>query len=669
MPRPCPLPALMAVVLVSGLLATATPAASASRPDLVVGAIEATTSAVEPGEKLKVAGAVLNRGRGKAAASRVSVSLSADARPGKDVRLGLLRTAAVPARSGAPLSGSVKVPGGLAAGDYHLVACADANKAVRESKEGNNCRVSGSSVRGTGVVTQLPDPALTGVFPLDPDPVAVTTRATSETVQLLVPGPGFGAGATEESVTGPDGTTYTLSVPAGATLGSPWTTLTMTVVESVSGSPLGGLVGGVQLEPHGLVLLEPATLRVDPAGAAPGGVVAFTADGDGGDLRMLPTDGSAYEVPIAHFSTVGVAEATPAQQQALAAAAPSGDTAQLESALSTAPSSDQVALAEAHHHDVVQPALDAAERATSLDAALAGVATALSWGHHVAVLGLSSAYLDAASATLVPQVVRILVRQIDRAEARCADHDLSAFRDLLRIARMLALFGEDAASERAAQAAVRCGRFEVAMTATERLDLAERDGTYSRVIDGDWTVELPPTVLAVALDNPFISASPALVPRSVSYRFTESDVCPDGPGYESDVRNDAYSAGQALVRLDIAVDLYDPAQRDPLSEAGFLEIAVQQPPIGTSTGRIESCYGPGQDVSEPELGWAEAFFELRVTDPARADDSGFLRIPLFADEAEGARMLQLTSSRTTQRPDTGEVFGESLSVTLDHRPR
>lgn len=53
------------------------------------------------------------------------------------------------------------------------------------------------------------------------------------------------------SLTGPDGTTYRLTLPDGALL-SP-ETITLTAIDAVDGLPLsGGLLAGVAIEPDGL---------------------------------------------------------------------------------------------------------------------------------------------------------------------------------------------------------------------------------------------------------------------------------------------------------------------------------------------------------------------------------------------------------------------------------
>lgn len=112
------------------------------------------------------------------------------------------------------------------------------------------------------------------------------------------------------TVTGADGTTYTLTVPSGA-LAQP-TTITLTPVTSLTGAP-GGLqhTMAVRAAPEGLAFAIPATLSiVPPAGGPTVGWLGISTTGAGGGLGVLPavrSQGTIVVAGIAHFSVLGVA--------------------------------------------------------------------------------------------------------------------------------------------------------------------------------------------------------------------------------------------------------------------------------------------------------------------------------------------------------------------------
>jgi hypothetical protein len=105
--------------------------------------------------------------------------------------------------------------------------------------------------------------------------------------------------------TGPDGTKYLLAIPPMA-LHQP-TAITMTPIVTASGLPLtGGLAGGVDLKPSGLVFLTPATLIIETTKQAPAGqrAVGISYSGTGQQLSLAPLRSVAggFAVPVAHFS-------------------------------------------------------------------------------------------------------------------------------------------------------------------------------------------------------------------------------------------------------------------------------------------------------------------------------------------------------------------------------
>ena len=139
------------VLVVSGLAISPQAAATTRRADLTVAAVSPSVSQVRQTAKLATRVKVRNTGKAKAPASVTSLSLSPDAKPGHDRKL--KPTWATPALApGRVASGKVvaNVPATVAPGTYYVIACADGLRKVRESQEGNNCKVSRATVEVLG---------------------------------------------------------------------------------------------------------------------------------------------------------------------------------------------------------------------------------------------------------------------------------------------------------------------------------------------------------------------------------------------------------------------------------------------------------------------------------------------------------------------------------------
>lgn len=115
--------------------------AAAPRPNLVVAAFSATPGQVRAGGSVTVSARVRNAGPGRAGASKTAFLLSADRQADRrDVRLGAPRPVRLlGARATASVATRVTVPSATKPGAYWLIACADADGAVRESNEHDNC--------------------------------------------------------------------------------------------------------------------------------------------------------------------------------------------------------------------------------------------------------------------------------------------------------------------------------------------------------------------------------------------------------------------------------------------------------------------------------------------------------------------------------------------------
>ncbi|MBF4162934.1 CARDB domain-containing protein [Nocardioides acrostichi] len=161
---------LVAVLLGSTSLAALacvpleTAAAAGARPDLVVTRVVPSASVVEAGSSLHVSTTTRNRGRGAAGRSTTSLLLSRDARPSRgDVVLARLAVPRLTRGAGKRVSVAVEAP--RTPGSFHLLACADARHAVRETDEDDNCRAISLVVREPA----RPDLGVTALTVSSPD--------------------------------------------------------------------------------------------------------------------------------------------------------------------------------------------------------------------------------------------------------------------------------------------------------------------------------------------------------------------------------------------------------------------------------------------------------------------------------------------------------------------
>lgn len=143
----------------------------------------------------------------------------------------------------------------------------------------------------------------------NPDPVPGTITLDAAAAKSATAGP---EGATI-TTTDSRGITYTLEVPSGALPAEVEITMTP-VVEIVEMGLTGGLVGGVDLEPSGLVFARPAILRMSaPAPARAGFTLnGFSFEGNAATLAREVAGGTATgaTVLVTHFSGAGVAYGT-----------------------------------------------------------------------------------------------------------------------------------------------------------------------------------------------------------------------------------------------------------------------------------------------------------------------------------------------------------------------
>ena len=149
------------LLAVAGFLAAGvSPALAKSKPDLVVKSLAGLPAFVEPGEDFSVTVTTQNKGKGKAKASVTRFALSTDGTPsGDDIVLdGDQAVKKLRRKAKAKDDVELSVPGSAAEGGYELLACADADSDVTESKEDNNCKTAADQMQiGLPTTTDLID--------------------------------------------------------------------------------------------------------------------------------------------------------------------------------------------------------------------------------------------------------------------------------------------------------------------------------------------------------------------------------------------------------------------------------------------------------------------------------------------------------------------------------
>jgi hypothetical protein len=449
-----------AIALVILAISSAT-AAAAKRPDLVVKKSAPPPASLSVGDSFRAKDTTANKGKRRARKSKTGYLLSRDTKKGRgDIALGKRRVKALkPGRKDAGKK-KLTVPDATKARAYYLLSCADLKKALREAKEKNNCRASKSKVRIEKDGT-IPRP---GYFPRPASPLKVSPslqggRAVAKTIGT--------AGGTLTAMAA-NGTKFTLTVPENALVSAE--EITMTPVGSIAGFPFSGLIGAVQITPHGLQLLAPATLVIEPpAGTSLADRTGFLAHEDGEDFQLQPLAvGSGLRMSLMHFSTPGVGRATSAEIAGALSRMPVRTKAQYDSLMADvlkrhendlgAASDELAALSAAYYRDVIQPLYDKAINDDSY--AEAAISELLEWARGLELLGLDGhPYVKALHASVMEKVVAILRNAVNQSYERCRDHDLSEVTRLIGFERAAQLLEVDLGD--AFGKAERCARFEL----------------------------------------------------------------------------------------------------------------------------------------------------------------------------------------------------------------
>jgi CARDB len=279
---------LIGCCLVSGLILTQAAAAAPKLPNLVVRSVTLGAAKARPGGTLVITDTTANTGTAAAGASVTGYYLSSDGKKSAGaVHLGGTRT--VPSlRPGASSKGTAKVtlPRYTPTGTYTVLACADDTGRVKEKNEADNCRAAGGKL----TITAHP---LTVHIRLDRRHAVSTTVNTDLGQAQTV--------STKDAA----GNAFSLTLPVQALL-SP-ERITLTPIRSISGSGLTRpVIAGVDIQPSGLILNQPATLTVVPKHSLPiSQQHAFAANGTGRQFHRYPLDPTrkAIVLDLTHFSS------------------------------------------------------------------------------------------------------------------------------------------------------------------------------------------------------------------------------------------------------------------------------------------------------------------------------------------------------------------------------
>jgi CARDB len=308
----------IACCLLLGQLLTQSAAASRKLPNLVVRSVNLGASKVRPGGVVVITDATANTGTATAAASFTGYYLSPNGKKSAGaIHLGGLR-AVRPLGPGASSKGSAKVtvPHYTPTGPYLVLACADDTQRIKESTKADNCKAA------SGQLTVMAHPLNVHVR-LD-NRHAVTTTVNTDLGQ-----------AQTISAKDASGNTFSLTLPVKALL-SP-EQITITPIKSILGSGLSRpVIAGVDIQPSGLILNQPATLTIVPKHPLPiSQQHAFAAEGTGKQFHRYPLDPTrkAIVLHLTHFSAYDLAAGSDSSIIILQDDTPATQSYQLENTL------------------------------------------------------------------------------------------------------------------------------------------------------------------------------------------------------------------------------------------------------------------------------------------------------------------------------------------------
>lgn len=505
-----------------------------------------------------------------------------------------------------------------------------------------------------------------GVYPKQAKPLPAAKVATDSSHAVTK----RASWRTDTSITTTDraGTTYSLTVPKGAILSD--VTITMTPITKLSGVPMSGGVGGVELQPHGLEFQQPVILTVTPKGAVPstpsGGKFAVLAAGTDGSephgYGVAKATSTAVTMWLSHFSLYYVGTFSPGDLEAILLSVPSATDGQLAQDLFGGEDPADVYLA--WYNDVVDPGLRAAE--ANLDLAEDASRAALSWMRQVALLGVE---IDPALIQATMQrMVNLVVRAYQRASERCrTSHDIRQVGTILGAVRTLALLGDEHVADVAA-AVNACLRFEFDVEETIGVHTDYVDDFVHKEAKGTWHMKAEQFVI-----EDWLTEEPDLPTPWVStpeFQHKQSIACPSGKGRTDDQLN-LTDSPEPKWHVNFSFD-FNPSN-DPTHDAGSaVNGTLELTPIESSTK--ETAEVSQDDCSDSASGptihrafWASRFVQFREGESSTPTS---ISIPIEAGPGDPI-VAELRSTKTLPDIDdpSGGTMTETLTVRVVHNPR
>lgn len=363
------------------------------------------------------------------------------------------------------------------AGAPHTVHAAGAKTCKTVKKHGKKTRVCTTK----SPVPAIPTNPSAGLPSLTVGPQPDSARAVTQTI------PASGGSI---SATGADGTVYTLTFPKDSLVDDQ--EITMTPLSGVSKLPGGhALAAGVQLDPQGLQLAQPATLTIKPATPIPAqNRISFASQDSGTDFHLYPQayDPQTITLQVTHFTEYGAFQGAAADvltQMQHGTLSYLSLSEQLRSMLGAMRASqltgadspytwDQieskfVEMSQAWYAQKVLPGLQLAVDPNADDDQMSqAIREAMSWEREIQLLGVNDPDLEAKWTTILGMIQQALTNAYARAYNRCVnEHNVMQVRQMMTIEHSIQLMGYDLGPSHDALAdAQKCLHFELDVDAT-----------------------------------------------------------------------------------------------------------------------------------------------------------------------------------------------------------
>lgn len=472
------------------------------------------------------------------------------------------------------------------------------------------------------------------------------------------------------SATGADGTLYTLTFPKDSLVTDQ--EITMTPLSGVDKIPAGHmLAAGVQLDPQGLQLAQPATLTIKLARSIPvQNQVSFASEDSGADYHLYPQsyDPQTVTLQIYHFTEYGVfpgsaidvftemkygtlSYLTLAEQMR----AMLGEIRNADLTGTPTPytwdqvESKFVEMEQAWYTQKVLPGMQLAVDPNADDNQMArALNEALSWERQIQLMGVENPDLDAKWTTLQGMIQQALTNAYARASNRCLNgHDVSQVQRMMSVERTIELMGYDLGPSHNALVDVqKCLHFELDVDATFTSH-ASLNGT---IIDTSGHVQVASLPLTLDQNFRYVTGS-----KQIDYvQFTAS-------------------GGNA----DCSVTPVGTTLGDPFSAVLALSPGTATTSNGSSPvpPKLNLQIAPGSamehvQVSCPKGQYTHTFDYTQFTglwDPAHGlghnfTDWNVLGGATYATYTSGTKTFTYNVSGTT------DVFTMNVSMTLRHTP-